>query len=260
MLLLMKDKVFSSNPDASFVDISFANLASESEIRLMLTNYGIKSFTNKLNATLVEFNTKNDQLHARIDVMNGGEWRYQENFKPSRIYLHDDYNQTDSMTQWTSQVPLGHQTIVQLEPNPSSKDKKQNISPLLLTKATNAAIKGLKIPGFKSTSVKKFCNVGEGCLYLALCEAGSFVILWDGRSHIDIVIFTYEEDLNIPDDFVRIFLENIPTFTIMLRDEQPRGMGRLVSYRRDLAEGILPEWFETGPSNFNDHYEQNEEL
>lgn len=242
MLLLMKDKAFSSNPDAAFADISFANIKGESQIKLLVTNYGIKDFANRLNATLVEFNTENDHIHARIEVMNGGEWTFQEDFKPSRIYLHKDYNQTDSLSQWMSQVPLGHQTIVQIEPNPSSQEKKQIISQLLLTKATNAAINGMNIPGLKSTSIKKFCNLGEGCLYLALFDAGSFVVLWDGRSHIDIVIFTYKEDLNIPDEFVRLFLENIPTYTIMLRDEQPRGSGRLVSYSRDLEEGILPPW------------------
>jgi hypothetical protein len=66
--------------------------------------------------------------------------------------------------------------------------------------------------------------------------------LWDGRSHIDINLFTYVEDVNLVDVFVDSFLELIPAYTTILRDEQPRGSGRVVSYRRDLDDVQVPHW------------------
>jgi hypothetical protein len=48
--------------------------------------------------------------------------------------------------------------------------------------------------------------------------------------------------VNLVDVFVDSFLELIPAYTTMLRDEQPRGSGRVVSYRRDLDEVQVPHW------------------
>jgi hypothetical protein len=67
-------------------------------------------------------------------------------------------------------------------------------------------------------------------------------ILWDGRNHVDVNLFTYVEDIEIGDDFVTNFLLVIPSFTTMLRDEQPRGTGRNVAYQRDLEGNAEPHW------------------
>ena len=60
-------------------------------------------------------NDTNASMHAKVQVINGGEWLFQEDFSPSRSYLPDDYDQTEPIKQWESQPPLGHQFILQLE-------------------------------------------------------------------------------------------------------------------------------------------------
>lgn len=243
LLLLMKDKPFYSEPNTSFVDIAFVNSEADHEFNLLVTNYGMEKFVNHLNSTVVEFNAqKNNNLSARINVLNGGDWKFQENFEPSRVYLPEDYDQSEPLAQWLSQIPLGHQAIVQMEPNPSYDKKVEIVNEQLLTKATNSAINAIDEAGLSEESVKKFCDVGEGCLFVSLFESGTLTVQWDGREHIDVIIFSLTEDIDIVNTFVDEFLTVIPSYTTMLRDEQPRGIGRIVSYQRDLDDTKLPHW------------------
>lgn len=111
-----------------------------------------------------------------------------------------------------------------------------------MMKATVGAITNTELPGLDASAVKKFSDVGDGCLLVAVWEVGSLAILWDGRNHVDVNLFTYVEDIKIGDSFVNEFLRTIPSFTTMLRDEQPRGTGRIVAYQRDLEGNTEPHW------------------
>jgi hypothetical protein len=242
-LLLLKDTAFLKEPKAAFVDIAFLNSEADREFSLLVTNYGTKMFVNHLNSTVVEFNAlKNSNLSARINVLNGGDWEFQEDFEPSRVYLPEDYDQSDPLSQWLSQKPVGHQAIVQLEPNPSYEEKADVVNEDLLMKASTSAISAINEAGLSQKSVKRFCDVGEGCLFVALFESGTLTVQWDGRGHIDVILFTLKEDIGMVDTLVNHFLEIIPSYTTMLRDEQPRGTGRIVSYQRDLDGTLRPHW------------------
>jgi spermidine synthase len=87
-------------------------------------------------------------------------------------------------------------------------------------------------------------KLGEGQLLLYYWDAGSVFVLWDGRDHVDINLFTYEEDDYFVDEFLENINTQIPRLYLSLRDEQPRGLGRVVTYKRDLLEfrGKPPRW------------------
>lgn len=244
LLLHMKDDVFTDNPDTAFVDVLFENSSTDSEFNLMMTSYGIANFTNRLNATVVGFNSDGlNSLTARVQLLSGGDWVSDSEITISRVYLPEDYNQTGPLLQWMSQDPTGHQAIVQLERDQSNEShQSQVMTKDLLMYATNAAMRKLNAPGLTADSVKTFCDVGDGCLVVGLYESGSLIILWDGRSHIDINLFSYDEDVSLVDVCVDSFLGVLPGYATMLRDEQPRGFGRVVSYRRDLDEMKEPHW------------------
>ena len=72
-------------------------------------------------------------------------------------------------------------------------------------------------------------------------EGGSVAVLWDGKEHVDINLFAYKEDIEIGNTFSTNF-RNVLPLSIMLRDEEPRGAGRVVSYRRDLEDNLAPHW------------------
>jgi hypothetical protein len=59
---------------------------------------------------------------------------------------------------------------------------------------------------------------------------------------VDVNLFTYVESISIGDLFGKEFLRFIPTYAIMLRDEQPRGTGKIVAYQRDLKDNDKPHW------------------
>ena len=64
---------------------------------------------------------------------------------------------------------------------------------------------------------------------------------WDGRNHIDVNYFTYEENVKQANAFESAFRTS-KSLTTKLRDEQPRGIGRVVSYFSDLDENLEPHW------------------
>ena len=89
-------------------------------------------------------------------------------------------------------------------------------------------------------------GAGEGQLVTAFWPNGSAIATWDGRTHIDLNVFTFEEDKQRYEHFERILIEDIPSLALISLNEQPRGFGRVVSFNRDIQlwkEGLLPTRF-----------------
>ena len=68
---------------------------------------------------------------------------------------------------------------------------------------------------------------------------GNIVLLWDGRMHIDMNIF---EDLEFVDTILKAFKKGLrkTKLRLVLRDEQPCGVGKMVVQKRDLE--FEPIW------------------
>ena len=96
----------------------------------------------------------------------------------------------------------------------------------------------------KTAKIHEHNKLGEGSLLLVFWNGGSASVLWDGRNHIDINLFTYVESAQTAINFVRNFMDKLPFLKVALRDEQPRGFGRIVMYEKDLkaAKGRIPPW------------------
>ena len=97
------------------LEVLFVNSKSDGEFSVLMTNDGGDHFIGHLNSTVAELNALEGDLTASVKVINGGEWLYQENFKPSRSYLPSDYDQTAPLAQWKTQNPTGLKLILQLE-------------------------------------------------------------------------------------------------------------------------------------------------
>ena len=85
-------------------------------------------------------------------------------------------------------------------------------------------------------SIESFTGIGEGVLLLAHWEGGSITALWDGRTHVDLNLFTYVESLPVAKHFEWIFRRENPLLETVLRDDQPRGYGRVVNYQRYIGD------------------------
>jgi len=240
LLLLFKDDVFIDSPSA-FTDISFYNDDNDSGFNLLVTNDGGEHFFSNINRTLTELQNDNSAtIKAKVQVVNGGEWLFQQDFAPSRSYLPSDYDQSQPLQQWESQQPLGHQFILQMEPNPKSK-KKTKLSSHIVKKATENALSKSNLPGLDKSIIKEYKNLGDGCVLVCMWSGGSLVVLWDGKDHVDVNLFTYVEDIELGNVFESNF-SKLVSLSTMLRDEQPRGVGRVVAYQRDLEDNDVPHW------------------
>jgi hypothetical protein len=191
-----------------------------------------------LNSTVAELNALDGDLTASVKVINGGEWLFQENFKPSRSYLPSDYDQTAPLAQWKTQNPTGLQLILQLE---STQDvKKVKVTSDVLKQAVTTAINDMALKGVYD--IQTFESFGDGVVISTVWNGGSLIVLWDGRSHIDVNLFTFVEDVHVGNTFERAFMRVLPSFQTMLRDEQPRGTDNVVAYKRDLKDNAIPHW------------------
>jgi len=107
----------------------------------------------------------------------------------------------------------------------------------------------VSIPENLTTSPSEFVEihqwnkeVGDGSILICLWSEGSIIVLWDGRLHVDINLFLYEENIEKTKIIYEAFLNSLPSFSLTLRDEQPRGTGRVVNFFKDTAPPSQPHW------------------
>ncbi|GKY97905.1 hypothetical protein MPSEU_000748500 [Mayamaea pseudoterrestris] len=110
--------------------------------------------------------------------------------------------------------------------------------------ALQFALTETNFEGMEEAKVHHYVGPGEGSLTMAFWSGGNAVALWDGRSHIDVNLFTYTESVTVADSVQELFKKRIPFLKTALRDEQPRGYGRVVNYMRDVEEykDDVPVW------------------
>ena len=87
-------------------------------------------------------------------------------------------------------------------------------------------------------------TAGAGSVHVAFWSSGSALVMWDGRGHVDINLVSFLESISFHAEFADLFRYAIPDLETILRDEQPRGYGRVVNFARDLGVGHRepPKW------------------
>jgi len=172
---------------------------------------------------------------ASVEGFMGGGPHYEEYFTPSRVYTPDDYESTSQSEQWSSQQPLEFQTILQLE----IQKPKIDLSEIKVKAALEETISLLHSSNrnaYDIAQVHLFSNFGDGCVAIAIWSGGRIVISWDGRNHVDINLTIDDEDDEYVARFEQTFVEKIPSLKTILRDEHPRGYGRVVNFSEDIDE------------------------
>lgn len=149
-----------------------------------------------------------------------GAMREQTNYNPV-TFSWADYDQRPGLEQFYSQRPVGIQTIFQLGLAPNSK---KELSFPSIKNAFKIAMRKLE-----KDSTEAFHEIGDGGLYIGLSSKGQVVVTWDGAESVNVNIFVYDENANIYDLFAAHFGENLPPLKLMLRDEQPRGYGKVIN-------------------------------
>jgi len=213
---------------------------SSSILNVMLSHTGDYHFIQNLRKVLKNIEKRGIDISYEIQDITGGLWVFQDNFKPSQFFRPEEFNSTSSLEQLSSQNPLGYQIIFQME----SID--MDLSSVLIQNAFITTIKAMSpslIPNNENAKVQEFTNIGEGCLIVYFWSKGSIIVLWDGRFHVDINLFLFKENVQTANIFIKSFNNNIPSLSIRLRDEHPRGNGRVVNLQKDINNSnVKPYW------------------
>ena len=173
-------------------------------------------------------------FHFEVRIIKNGRNNYIADFKPSLVVSYADYDHSSAAEQWSSQRPMGRQTIWQFE---FERDPQKLQTTLRLLTSTAKGIKETLQSTFRldvdSAGLHSY-SIGNGFLIVALWSQGSVALTWDGRSGINLNLFTYDEDKGNHQEFERAFMENILFLRITSRDEQPRGLGGVVNFQKDI--------------------------
>jgi len=174
-----------------------------------------------------------------IEEILGGSIHYEDVHNPTD-FVPSDYDRTGPTEQWASQQPLEFQTIFQLE----VQREKTKLSKSKIKIAVEKTLASLDTDDSASGSatVHEFSSAGDGCLLVAVWSGSSVMVIWDGRAHVDINLTIDEEDDDYFDTFEKSFIKELPILKTTLRDEQPRGYGRVINFRDDIGDHYDPLW------------------
>jgi hypothetical protein len=176
-----------------------------------------------------------EKVHSRTGVglhvrkVLGGRWEAQreDDYNP-REYKLDDYDTRPGKEQLSQQSSMGRQSIFQL-----IADDGKTLSQSAIEHALYSAIS----QAFESvTELKTVAEVGKGFVTTVLSPQGSVHFLWDGASGLHINVFSHDESEAKSMAFIEAVEEEMPSVIMIQHDEQPRGIGRVVSFSKDVVE------------------------
>jgi len=239
--------------------------SSDSSMEMGVTSSGDYDFFPHFMAVVEDIEGQTG-LISDVRNIQGGLFNYTPGFQPSLFFLPQDYDQTGPLEQWWSQQPLGHQTVFQLEVQPIEREiyeekrvmedgemrkkripkkikvnRDEPITTLEITAALRHTLTSMKKESMSDAQTQEF-KVGDGYLWTALWSGGNVLVLWDGRIHIAVNLFTYQESTELAEEFAAHFTSKVPHLQIRLRDEQPRGYGRVVNFKKDMEPWRTPHW------------------
>jgi len=187
-------------------------------------NYEYEGLQNRIKSRL----SSSDVL-VELRNIHGALFKFLYDWDPQK-FRHEDYENKPQIKQYETQKPLGRQNIYQLV-------KAANVDDLGLDTAKilsylNDAMTSI---GLESIVTKNYEDVGDGALILTVSSEGYVTLVWDGREHISVNLFTENEEIGTPEKFVKTFLKSSgEKLQIGLRDDQPRGVNRVINFPSDM--------------------------
>jgi len=223
--VLVMEPTFKGSVAFNNSDISIElNIASKEE-----------DFISNLNEIISRIEGRTDIVSKIIDVA-GGQLKISPDYEFSQITTASDYDQISPFKQWSSQQQLEQQNIFQLEGSDDTA-----LSAPQLKKAFEQVVNSVKSPT-NDAKIDEFSELGDGTVLVAFWSGTRVILVWDGRSHIDINLCMAAVNKTSADSFKRDFITLIPSLKVVLQDEQPRGFGRVVNFLQDTQSDFLPAW------------------
>lgn len=220
----------------SFLDRSRNSLSHESIFRVEMTLLGtdnevevglLSSGDSKFFSRIVEFADRvQDGTGVQVKVTDiiGAPPKDSDAYEPKHFTTEDfgDWNEE----QFRKQQPLGHQIVSQLK---TGSIKSAEAFGATLSNAINISFEAAN---FSKTTSQVFDEMGDGAVAVAVAPEGTALAVWDGNQRITLNMFTFDSDNAAA--FFQKFTKELSMATVLSRDEQPRGVNRVINFAKDL--------------------------
>ena len=188
------------------------------------------------------------QVGDRVEVWyeDAGAW-----YEGTVEELNDDATIVITFDDGDYDAETERDEVVKLSNADTGKAVSETMSRPIVKFAVKQALQGMGDERLTGAEVHEFAEVGDGVVLVAFWAGGSVVVLWDGKKHLDVNLFTHAEGEEIANLFLKHLNTNLPMLATILRDEQPRGTGRVVNHLRDIdfdsnsASRLTPTWAES---------------
>lgn len=167
-------------------------------------------------------------LQITLDTISGGKYAYWDPYNPKE-FSHSDYDEGAALSQFFEQKPLAHHVVARIKVAEGKHFdfNTWNIKSMLQT--------SLKMVGIMCEVWKEYNHEGLGEGLVLTCfnpKLGSVILTWNGQTHIEVSCCLY--DVNS----VRLFVDALQAsvehrLIVGIRDDMPRGIGRVVSLPED---------------------------
>ena len=171
--------------------------------------------------------TNRTSIPFEISAIIGAPPKDSDEYHPKH-FTAESYDIESGEEQFRKQKPLGHHIVSQL--NTGSDDWSAKSFTQELVAALDSA---LKAANFSKAQVEVIDDVGNGVVALAVAPEGTGIAVWDGNQRITLNMFTFDSDN--ADAFFQKFTKKLSTANVLSKDEQPRGIGKVVNFARDLS-------------------------
>jgi len=234
---IWRRRVLSSLRDDYDVDPLFRGQVlfntTNSSLELSIMVDGNPMFMRHLTDAVAESEAKNPDVTPEIRNILGGVIRIEKQAdcydgNITHVTVAEDYNHDDAKSQWSTQTALATQTLLQfsnsVDGTPTLMKKDDLVKACAGAFATRIGV-----------SMKIYDDFGgDGAICAGTWETGTAVVSWDGRYGVDLNIFS---TLDLPElqSFEKDIKTRLTNLGGWLRDIQPRGYGRVVSFK----EGML---------------------
>ena len=161
-------------------------------------------------------------LSSDVRMVKNGLNNYIVDFEPAHPFSPGSYDNSEAREQRKSSKPYGRQSIWQYEAKAGTTE--YTVSSITSGLKTILTLMDVETGKYEMNNTQ----VGAGLVMFALWDGGDVTISYDGKSSLDVNLFTLDQKEDVHVKFEGLVRANIPSLVMNLGDMQPRGTGKVV--------------------------------
>ena len=171
---------------------------------------------------------KTTGLSADVRYVKNAMNNYVPEFDPAHKFTRGSYDNSEAREQRRLAKPLGRQSLWQY-------DASAALTEYTISSITSGLETALKLMNIKKGKYElhNTHKIGAGLVIFALFDGGDVTISYDGKSSLNVNLFTLDQEEDVHIKFEGHIFERIPSLAMKLGDMQPRGVNNVVTFDTD---------------------------